>query len=227
MKKCYKCKLEKENQLFLKSRNLCKDCSSEYNKRYYHKNIQKEKERRKKYYEENRELELKKKKDDRKNNPEKYKELDKANYRNRKNYILEYNKKYRIDNSEYFKIKRKEWRDKNSDNKLYKFKNKIRISILKSFGRGGYRKKSNTFEILGCSYDELVEYFESKFEHWMNWENRGIYNGTFNYGWDIDHIIPMSTAENEDDVIRLNHYTNLQPLCSKINRDIKKNKIDY
>jgi len=52
-------------------------------------------------------------------------------------------------------------------------------------------------------------------------ENRGLYNGEFNYVWDIDHIIPLSSAETEDDVIRLNHYSNLQPLCSKVNRDIK------
>ena len=56
----------------------------------------------------------------------------------------------------------------------------------------------------------------------MTWENRGLYNGEFNYGWDIDHIIPLSSAETEEDIIKLNHYTNLQPLCSKINRDIKK-----
>ena len=28
-------------------------------------------------------------------------------------------------------------------------------------------------------------------------------------------------AEKEVDVIKLNHYTNLQPLCSKENRDLK------
>ena len=59
----------------------------------------------------------------------------------------------------------------------------------------------------------------------MSWNNRGRYNGEFNYGWDIDHIIPISSAKNEDDIIKLNHYTNLQPLCSKFNRDIKKDKI--
>jgi len=31
----------------------------------------------------------------------------------------------------------------------------------------------------------------------------------------------VSTAKKEVDVINLNHYTNLQPLCSKINRDLK------
>lgn len=56
----------------------------------------------------------------------------------------------------------------------------------------------------------------------MNWNNRGLYNGDFNYGWDLDHIMPLSEAKTPEDIIRLNHYTNLQPLCSKINRDIKK-----
>jgi hypothetical protein len=58
----------------------------------------------------------------------------------------------------------------------------------------------------------------------MTWDNYGLYNGELNYGWDIDHIIPLSSGKTEDDLINLNHYTNLQPLCSKINRDIKKNK---
>lgn len=56
----------------------------------------------------------------------------------------------------------------------------------------------------------------------MDWNNYGLYNGTENYGWDIDHIECMSKAITEEDVIRLNHYTNLQPLCSYTNRVIKK-----
>ena len=68
-------------------------------------------------------------------------------------------------------------------------------------------------------------YIESKFEDWMNWGNYGKYNGELNYGWDMDHIIPISTAKCEDDIIQLNHYTNLQPLCSYTNRYIKCDKI--
>jgi hypothetical protein len=60
----------------------------------------------------------------------------------------------------------------------------------------------------------------------MNWENYGKYNGELNYGWDIDHIIPISFAKTEEDVLRLNHYSNLQPLCSYINRFIKRDKYD-
>lgn len=34
-----------------------------------------------------------------------------------------------------------------------------------------------------------------------------------NYGkWHLDHIIPLSTAKTEKEVIILNHYTNFQPL---------------
>jgi len=73
----------------------------------------------------------------------------------------------------------------------------------------------------------LKEFSESKFEYWMTWENRGLYNGELNYGWDIDHIIPISSAKNEEEIIKLSHYTNLQPLCSKINRNIKNNIYNY
>jgi 5-methylcytosine-specific restriction endonuclease McrA len=59
----------------------------------------------------------------------------------------------------------------------------------------------------------------------MTWDNYGKYNGEFGYGWDIDHIIPISTAVNENEVIQLNNFINLQPLCSKINRDIKRDNI--
>ena len=60
----------------------------------------------------------------------------------------------------------------------------------------------------------------------MTWDNKGMYNGELNYGWDIDHIIPISSAKTEDDLYILNHYTNLQPLCSKVNRDIKKDRYE-
>lgn len=56
----------------------------------------------------------------------------------------------------------------------------------------------------------------------MNLENHGLYNGELDYGWDIDHIVPLSSAKTEEDVIRLSHFTNLQPLCSEVNRYIKR-----
>jgi hypothetical protein len=93
--------------------------------------------------------------------------------------------------------------------------------IGNSLRGNGYLKESKTETILGCSFEEFKLYLESNFQDWMTWENRGLYNGELNYGWDIDHIIPLDSAETEEDIIKLNHYTNLQPLCSYTNRHIK------
>lgn len=46
----------------------------------------------------------------------------------------------------------------------------------------------------------------------MTWNNYGLYNGQPDYGWDIDYIIPLKTAKTEEDIIRLNNYTNLQTI---------------
>jgi len=78
--------------------------------------------------------------------------------------------------------------------------------------------------MLGCSFKEFKIYLESKFESWMSWENYGLYNGRPNYGWDIDHLIPSHTAKDEKDIFLLNHFTNLQPLCSYKNRVVKNKK---
>ena len=58
----------------------------------------------------------------------------------------------------------------------------------------------------------------------MNWDNYGNYNGTLDFGWDVDHIIPISSAKTEEELYTLNHYTNMRPLCSYTNRYIKRNK---
>ena len=78
---------------------------------------------------------------------------------------------------------------------------------------------------MGISIDEFKLYLESKFEPWMTWENYGKYNGDLNYGWDIDHKEPISNAKNEEELILLNYYDNFQPLCSYINRYVKRNNI--
>tara|TARA_R110000796_G_scaffold228861_3_gene346089 strand:- start:1470 stop:2099 length:630 start_codon:yes stop_codon:yes gene_type:complete len=110
---------------------------------------------------------------------------------------------------------------------LFKIKHYIRCGINQSFKRNGYSKKSKSYEILGCSYEEFKKHIESQWESWMNWDNYGNpKDGILEpyKTWDLDHIIPSSSAINENDVIKLNHYSNFQPLCSYVNRLIKKDK---
>lgn len=99
----------------------------------------------------------------------------------------------------------REYMKKKYDNdKLNKFIINIRNGISVSFRRYGFTKKSKIQDILGCSYNEFKVYIESKFTEGMNWENRK--------EWHLDHIIPISWAKTEEEIIKLNHFTNFQPL---------------
>lgn len=73
----------------------------------------------------------------------------------------------------------------------------------------GATKRGSTFELLGYTPNELKEHIEKQFLPGMTWENRG--------DWQIDHIIPISTAETEADVIALNQLANLRPLWATEN----------
>ncbi len=199
------------------------------------KDIEKRKEYHKEYYKKNKESLDKKSKDNpnKKSNNKKYYLKNKEKYNERskkwnddnKDYKKELDKKYYIDNKEYLNIERNEYqKNKKKIDNLFRLKCSVRSLISNAIHRNGYKKTSKSSNIIGCSYDKLKEHLESKFENWMSWRNYGLYNGELDYGWDIDHIIPVSTAKSEEEVMKLNHYTNLQPLCSKINRDIKINK---
>lgn len=103
---------------------------------------------------------------------------------------------------------------------MFKLKYVVGRLIRNSLKCKGLSKNKKSIEILGCDIKFFKEYIESKFKDDMNWLNYGVV-------WDIDHKIPLSSAVNEDDVIRLNHYTNLQPLDSYINRFVKRDKLDF
>ena len=186
----------------------------EYEKKYREMNPEKVAARSKKYREDKK-IKIK---EGHKRYYEKNKEkiLEKHKLRDRKKY-------YEINRDsirEYQREYQKEYCRKKYTNDIERIKHNItsliRISIKKN-NNGEKLKK-----ILGCSIFEFKLYLESKFETWMNWENRGLYNGELNYGWDLDHIIPLNSATTEEDIIRLNHYTNFQPLCSYQNRYVKK-----
>ena len=79
--------------------------------------------------------------------------------------------------------------------------------------------------ILGCLFEEFKQYIENQFADWMTWDNHGNPDDgilELNKTWDLDHIIPISEAKDESDIIRLNHYANFQPLCSYTNRFVKR-----
>jgi len=223
----YKKKWREENKERLKEKDKLryqenKEHLKEYQKKYKEENKEKVKNNRKRYYEENKESFKEKFKIYSENNKESINEYKNKWTEENKEHLKTYRKIYYKNKTEVTKIKHSE-RMKNDP--LYALRISLRKNILKTFRNRGFEKPNKTTEILGCSFEEFKEHLEKQFEPWMNWNNRGKYNGTPNYGWDIDHIIPVSKGITENDIIKLNHHTNLKPLCSFNNRHIKKDNI--
>jgi len=152
-------------------------------------------------------------------------------YNNNKEAYYLWHKKYVLENTEKVKEYGRNYsrvyvKNRYNNEPLYKLKRNLRSSTIRAYKNISLIKNITTEILLGCSYEDFKIYLESKFEDWMTHDNYGMYKkNTYNYGWDIDHIIPLSYAKTEEELIKLFHYTNLQPLCSKINRDIKKDNI--
>jgi len=231
---CKFCKKEISKKYREKNKDKIKKRNQEYNnnnkdyfKKYREDNKEDLKEYKNKYKEDNKENIKEYNKQYRKNNEEDLKEYQNRYRELNKEKIKDLNKRYYKKTGKYKKYERKDYQKNYQKNRkendfLFRLSNNIRSLISSSLKKKGYTKDSKLNEILGCSFEEFKLYLESQFENWMSWDNYGLYNGELNYGFDIDHIKPLSSAKTKAELILLNHYTNLQPLCSKINRDIKK-----
>jgi len=112
---------------------------------------------------------------------------------------------------------------------------KLMISIrrniknsLTNYFNNKVAKCKKTENILGCTFQEFKDHIENQFLPWMTWDNYGNCNQNdmvYNCSWDLDHIIPIKWAKTNDELLALNHWSNFQPLCSKVNRWEKKDKL--
>lgn len=118
----------------------------------------------------------------------------------------EASKTYRLNNKQKVLEAYKRWTQASPVNILA---TAVRRLVGASIRRRGYTKRSRTHEILGCDWEFFKAHIERQFPKGMNWDNRS--------EWHLDHIRPMASAENEDEVIALNHFTNLRPLWAKDN----------
>lgn len=201
--------------------------ANERAKEYYKNNKEKIKLKNKEYNKVNKikikEKDKKRSKLYREANKEKIKEKAKLYKETNKEKIIQSNKLYRETNKEFVKNSKKKYKNKMlKTNSFYRLKHNIGNLIRHALKTNNFKKNTKTINILGCNYNEFKNHLELKFESWMNWDNYGLYNGELNYGWDVDHIIPISEAKTEEGILKLNHYTNLQPLCSYVNRHIKR-----
>jgi len=210
IKKCNKCLLEKNLCDFNKHENGkygvrgdCKDCRKKYTKEYRELNLLNDKIRHI-YY--------------RENNKDKISKKGKLFYKENKESISKRVKEYRVNNKELckkqFSESHKKWKKKNkhyvknrrATDILYRLRCNVTSRINGFLKRLNAKKSNKTSQILGISYAGLKEHLQSQFTEGMTFENYG------KLGWHIDHKIPLSSAKSEEEIIKLCHYTNLQPL---------------
>ena len=210
-KKCSKCCQIKDISLFSKNNKTkdklhcsCKECDKEkYFKNREH-NILSMRE-----YKKNNSQKIK---DYYVENQEKYQQYRESKKDLTKNYMksyylnnLENRKKYLEETKENRNLKRNISQKKRRDNdSLFKLKTYVRNRLGFYLKKNSYTKKNTTFELVGCSPLELKIHLEQKFINGMSWNNQG--------EWHIDHKIPLSSANTEEELYKLCHFTNLQPM---------------
>lgn len=177
----------------------------EYNREYYKKNkgllcekslekyeLRKDenKKRMRKYYSENREKLTSDKRRFYQENKERVKEQGKRHYENNKKNIIkkgiEYNKKRRVTDD------------------IYRTTHNIRRRIRLFINHEGSKKNKNTEQLVGCSWDYLMDY---------------LYSIGYKEGLHLDHYIPLSVFDvfNEDHKKIMFNYRNLQPITKSEN----------
>jgi hypothetical protein len=159
---------------------------------------------------------------------------NKLNYKKHRNKYLKQKADYWIDNkdriAEYRNLninsinetRRKYSKKRKENDKLYKLRKDIPEGIRCAFERKGLKKKSKTKDILGCEYDKFFCYLKKRFESTYLVPYRDCYYDHLH----LDHIIPISEAKNESDILKLNHYTNFQFLYKKDNI-LKSNNLNW
>ena len=230
-KKYYEKNIDKITENTKKYREDNKEKIKNYHKDYYINNDDRINERNKNYYKNNKELISEKSKIFRNKNKDKLLDLSKKYYQNNvdkvkentknhkknniekyKEYYKIYNKQYKIDNPEKIKILTKKYKKKKLlSDPIFRLKKIVRSRVYNFLKSKNIIKNNKTFDIVGCTPQFLKEYLENQFTEGMSWVNHS------QYGWHIDHIIPLSSANTEEEIYKLCHYTNLQPLWAKDN----------
>lgn len=139
-----------------------------------------------------------------------YKEKSRQRYRSNRDAAIKRQAEYRRRNWTAVLARNTKYkRDRLRSDPLFRLEYAVRNRTFVAFRDKGYGKKSRTRDLIGCDWSELMAHMQSLFSPGMTMENYG--------QWHVDHIVPLSSAKTEDELIALCHYTNLQPLWAEDN----------
>ena len=91
---------------------------------------------------------------------------------------------------------------------LYRLTRRLRNRLYYALKRAHWKTDTHFSEYIGCTLEALKSHLQAKFTEGMTWDNWGLGEKC----WVIDHIYPLSLAKTEEEMLKLCHYTNLQPM---------------
>ena len=127
-------------------------------------------------------------------------------YQEHKDELREKDRRYREENRDKINARTRRYEKERRDNDpLFKLTKQMRTLVNSALTRKGYKKNTKTEALVGCTTEELITHLLKTYKD--------------NYGveWDgvepvhIDHIVPLS-GMTEQEIIKAQHYTNLQLL---------------
>lgn len=223
-KYCSKCSTTKSTDEFPNKKSTkdgkypyCKICKRSTDNLKYKEHSERKKIKAREYYHNNRDQILERIKSNpknnerckqwRKTNSEYFSKYKKSYNKKNKDKISLYSKKYKESHRVESNLRRKQNLEKYPYLKIIKNLRKRLREVLLS--NGGYKSDSYT-DSIGCDHMSLKIHLEKQFKPDMTWDNYGTL-------WNIDHMIPLSCANNESQMYELNHYLNLKPVYSSDN----------
>ena len=193
MKKCSKCKIEKEDDIgFCKSVHrpdglmpICRECEAIRKREYYIKNKAKVNAKSAEYYETNKEYIKTKVKEWSRSHPDQVRENARLGAKRRRQSVV------------------------------VRLRQRVSGAIWYALHSQYTRKDNKTWKMLPYTPEELKKHLESLWEDWMSWDNYGMYDEN-RKTWNIDHIKPQSAfiydSLSHPNFLECWKLSNLQPL---------------
>ena len=140
--------------------------------------------------------------------PDKYQKINQAAqakfYKEHKEQVLKWNQEQRAAKWDmHLKRTRERRKERRLTDEEYRIKDCMRARLRSALLRKGVDKTSATFDLVGCSSKELMKYLKVP------------------DGNEIDHVFPFEwyNLEDQEQLKRVCHFTNLQPLTPKENNE--------
>jgi hypothetical protein len=145
-------------------------------------------------------------------NPEKHKQINREWKAKNADRVKESSAEWYENNKERKQETYREWAKANKDkinerkkerrdtDPVYALQHVLRARVNGAFRLGGYRKTAPLAHLLGCSFEALLAHLGPRPE-----------------GAHLDHLVPCAQAHDEEELRKLQHYTNLRWLSAEDN----------